>query len=228
MTLGKLKLLGAGIGCALLLAAGSRISLQTRNLETLQMICGGTWNPVCLRAQLSRLSNLEASYDSFRADSGTPGMDHEDRLEFLMAVLEAEARYGISHQILMAVATVESSLDPMAISTRNAHGLMQIRPTTALHLWPGFMASLGEKQSALTPSEALKDPRYSVLLAGYYLSHLRDRFGGNMSYALASYYVGPGRLKKGLNEGELLGQSYIQRVKLRMKSLRVLRAGLET
>ena len=86
--------------------------------------------------------------------------------------------YNLDSDWLTAIAIV-SSLNPRAVSSANAVGLMQIRqPQTAAHL--------GAKSRA-----SLFDPCTNVDLGGRYLRELTDRYKGDMQRALAAYRIGP-------------------------------------
>lgn len=96
-------------------------------------------------------------------------------------------RSAILHQLpetlLLAVARGESDFDPLARSTANARGLMQI-------LWPGTARHLGIHR--LTD---LHDPCTNVDAGARYLKELLTRYDGNMHLALAAYNYGPHRIR---------------------------------
>ena len=73
-----------------------------------------------------------------------------------------------------AVILVESGFNPRAISRSGARGLMQLMPATASRF--GISNSL--------------DPTQNVFAGARYLHFLMDRFGRNMSLALAAYNAG--------------------------------------
>jgi hypothetical protein len=86
--------------------------------------------------------------------------------------------YKISPRFLASVASVESSLNPKAVSGSDAIGLMQIRwPTTALEL------GIGSR-------DQLFDPCSNIKAGAKYLNQLVSRFGSRM-LALAAYHIGP-------------------------------------
>ncbi|MGY1751732.1 transglycosylase SLT domain-containing protein [Blastococcus sp. SYSU D01042] len=90
----------------------------------------------------------------------------------------AGARHGIDPALLAAVASVESSFDPGAVSPAGAQGLMQFMPATA--------AGLGV--SPLDPASAVDG-------AARYLTSLTGRFGST-ELALAAYNAGPGAVSR--------------------------------
>lgn len=97
----------------------------------------------------------------------------------LQAIQNAALSTGLSPALLKAVATVESGLDPHAVSSAGAVGLMQLMPDTAqgLGVNPNNMA-----QNALGGAE--------------YLKSLLNQFGQNVSLALAAYNAGPGAVQQ--------------------------------
>ncbi len=91
------------------------------------------------------------------------------------SIQNAAAQTGLSPALLKAVATVESGLDPSAVSSAGAIGLMQLMPETA--------QSLGVNAA---------NPAQNALGGAEYLKNLLNQFGHNLSLALAAYNAGPG------------------------------------
>ena len=133
---------------------------------------------------------------------------------FALNILEAEKRFGIDRDMLMAVALVESAFDEDAVSEKGAQGLFQILPGTARALWPEFVGSLDPSDpiQLMNPARDLNDTRVSTLLGAFYLSQLKSEFSGHMHLVLASYNVGPSKVKKAMKEGRLLRAEYVFRV----------------
>jgi transglycosylase-like protein with SLT domain len=83
-------------------------------------------------------------------------------------------RYHVDPQLVEAVVRVESDGNPRALSSKGAQGLMQLIPATAQRL------------GVQDPN----DPRQNVEGGVSYLRYLLDRFGGDVSLALAGYNAG--------------------------------------
>ena len=99
------------------------------------------------------------------------------------AVYYADAyadHYGVPRALVHAMIAQESAWNPLAISKKNAEGLMQLMPATAA------MYGVGN--------------RFSVIenLGGgiQYLSELLTAFHGDMRLAVAAYYCGPSHIQQ--------------------------------
>lgn len=87
----------------------------------------------------------------------------------------------------------ESSFNPDAVSSSNAIGLMQLKPSTAADM----LRKAGLPASAATAS-GLHNPDNNIRLGVAYLEHMQERFGPVVPYIAAAYNGGPGRLSRWL------------------------------
>jgi soluble lytic murein transglycosylase-like protein len=88
--------------------------------------------------------------------------------------------YGVSPKLALAVARTESRLNPQAISTRNAQGLMQLIPETS------------ERFNVKKPF----DPEQNVRGGLSYLRWLLAYYEGNVPLTLAAYNAGEGTVDR--------------------------------
>ena len=116
--------------------------------------------------------------------------------------IEASRKYGVSYDLLTAMAQQESGFNPDAVSRSGAMGIMQIMPETA--------KGLGLEH----PFDA-----YENIMAGAnYISQKLKEFNGNVDLALAAYNAGSNAVKQygGVPPyGETL--SYVKNIKAIMK-----------
>jgi soluble lytic murein transglycosylase-like protein len=99
---------------------------------------------------------------------------------FAAEIDAAAARNGVDPALLRGLIRQESNFNADARSPAGAMGLTQLMPATA--------AGLG----VANPS----DPAQSIEGGAKYLKQQLDRFGGDVSKALAAYNAGPGAVQK--------------------------------
>lgn len=87
---------------------------------------------------------------------------------------------GLSPRLVQSVVQVESGYNPRALSRKGAQGLMQLMPGTA--------SELGVEDAY--------DPDQNLRGGTRYLRQQLDRFGGDLSLALAAYNAGPSAVER--------------------------------
>ena len=97
-----------------------------------------------------------------------------DLAPYAREILEAAERYGVPERLISAVIRTESAFNPLAVSRKGAQGLMQLMPGTA---------------SLLGVQDAF-DPRQNIDGGVRHLRALIERFGDDLSLALAAYNAG--------------------------------------
>lgn len=106
----------------------------------------------------------------------------------------AEAKESdIDPKLVLAVAKVESSFNPAAVSPVGAVGIMQLMPNTAEWL----AAKLGEPYEG----DRLTDPEYNIHIGTEYLRFLMDYWNWDVVKAVASYNAGQTKVTEWLNSG---------------------------
>ena len=119
---------------------------------------------------------------------------------------ESATQHKLDPNLLIAVAIVESSLDPTAISKANALGLMQIK-------WPQTAKHLGIVNRTL-----LFDPCTNIEAGAKYLAEVREPYLSldeqpRSNMMLAAYRIGPNAVK-GFENLPAIVEDYIQKVRL--------------
>lgn len=100
--------------------------------------------------------------------------------QYTRLIAHAAKKQGVDQALVHAVVRVESNFRPLVISPKGAIGLMQLMPGTA--------RQLGVRNPA--------DPVQNLLGGTLYLKNLIDKFGGNLSLALAAYNAGAGNVSR--------------------------------
>lgn len=95
-------------------------------------------------------------------------------------ITAAARRHGIDPALLAGLVRQESNFDPSAGSPAGARGLTQLMPATA--------AGLGVSD--------VTDPAQALEGGARYLAQQLERFGGDVTLALAAYNAGPGAVQR--------------------------------
>ena len=144
------------------------------------------------------------------ADYNT-GLDKSSAVLIPEWILAESKKYGYDPLFLTALIITESSFYNRARSNRNAHGLMQLKPATAVAL-------ASEIRLQWKGTHTLYDPRKNIALGAYYLNKLVSRFG-DLTLALEAYNQGPSRLSRFLRKG-YLPQHYSKKVLKNYRQIR--------
>ena len=96
-------------------------------------------------------------------------------------------RYNLNPYLVLAIIKVESSFNPMAVSSKGAVGLMQMMPETAVYL-------ASKKGITIDDESLIADPLINVQLGIYYFHKLLKRYN-KLESALFAYNYGPGRFE---------------------------------
>jgi soluble lytic murein transglycosylase-like protein len=114
-------------------------------------------------------------------------------LYFVDEINDHAANNDLDPYIILSLIKEESHFNPLAISSSNARGLMQILPGTARDIsrWDGI-SPVGDFE-LFTPSKNLK-------LGSAYFRHIKKKLYNNSLYAVAAYNCGPGAVQRWLSK----------------------------
>jgi soluble lytic murein transglycosylase-like protein len=119
------------------------------------------------------------------------------------SMLAAAKKYELSPLLIDAVARQESGYRVNAVSRVGAIGVMQLMPGTA--------RMLGVRNP--------RDPQANIDGGARYLRRLLDRFGGDVSLALAAYNAGPARVERAGGIPRIAEtQNYVAKILARLTS----------
>lgn len=102
-------------------------------------------------------------------------------------------KYEVNPLLTLAVMREESHFRIDAVSSSNAHGLMQILPSTGEWLAGKMFGPVSFQNSDLFI------PSVNVEIGNYYLRYLLDKFDNNVVYAIAAYNWGETNLRRWLS-----------------------------
>lgn len=146
-----------------------KISKLHKDLTTIRRVLpDDAWTPPATAAATNVL-----------ASSRTGGPLAAAPAAYQQLFLAAEQKYGVSADLLAAVAKQESNFNPRAVSRAGARGLMQLMPGTARSL--GVTDSFDPKQAVDGAARLLRD-------------HLKTF--STVDLALAAYNAGPGAVRR--------------------------------
>lgn len=112
---------------------------------------------------------------------------------FYDAVMRRTHEESLNYAWVYAIIRQESAFQVDARSASNALGLMQLLPGTAGDMAKRKRISL---ENAQDEEAAIFDPVTNIRLGSAYLTHLLDRFDGNLLLATAAYNAGPSRARR--------------------------------
>jgi len=192
---------GAGTLCLAIAAAAAGPMLVAGSTPARVLALRGdadAWAQARAEAE-AHIAEIRAHLDARAAD-----IPADTRAVLARTVYHESRVRGLEPSLVLAVMEVESAYDPLAISPKNALGLMQILPSTGRAL----ARRLG---LAWHGPDTLFDPVVNTRLGIAYLEQLRDRFG-NVHLAIAAYNWGPTRIHAKLDRGDPLPMVYPKRV----------------
>ncbi len=130
---------------------------------------------------------------------------------YISAILNFSVDYQVDPFWIISIMMVESNFNVNAVSPKNAMGLMQIKPDTALFLYQLMQKDVSPDQVA----KNMHHPKENIEVGIFYLRKLLYNFRLNHRHATVAYNIGPNRLRSRLVEKNLDidSFSYLQKVK---------------
>lgn len=128
----------------------------------------------------------------------------------LSSVLTLSEDYQVDPIWIISIIMVESNFQFDAISPKNARGLMQIKPDTALHLYQLMQKNVPEDQV----NKNLNVPQENIEVGIFYLKKLLQNFRMNYGFATVAYNIGPQKLRNRLSEKSLDVKNFSYLVKV--------------
>ena len=110
-------------------------------------------------------------------------------------IIKYSQKYNLKPCLVAAVIRTESNFNEKAVSHRDAKGLMQIMPDTALWIAENMQVSNFNM-------ETLYDTEVNIAMGCWYLNNLNTEFNGDMNLVLAAYNGGRGNVQKWLKDKE--------------------------
>ena len=120
-------------------------------------------------------------------------------------VIRYAKQYDLPPALVFALILNESGYRPQVVSPAYAVGLMQILPQT------GAMIA-GELQETFD-EESLYDPETNIRFGCWYIRHLLNELGSDVSHAIAAYNAGPKAVRKWLrHKPELAQEIFVEEI----------------
>lgn len=116
-------------------------------------------------------------------------------LAYRSIVVKYSQEYEVDPFLIASIINVESRYDKLALSSKEAKGLMQISPQTGQ--WASEVLNIeGYKE------EDLFQPDLNIRIGAWYINRLFMEFDGNLDFVLAAYNAGSGNVNKWIVDEE--------------------------
>jgi soluble lytic murein transglycosylase-like protein len=129
---------------------------------------------------IARFENDDRIPPRVEISAASPGQSTPMPTTLDEIIQDASRRNNLDRELIRSVIRTESNFRVDAVSPKGARGLMQLMPETAEQL--GIVDVF--------------DPSENVEGGARYLRQLLDRFGGDLTRALAAYNAGPARVEQ--------------------------------
>ncbi len=110
-------------------------------------------------------------------------------LAYRNSIVPYSKEYEIDPYLVASIINVESRYDKLAMSSKEAKGLMQISPQTGQ--WASEVLEIENYTE-----EDLFDPDLNIRIGSWYINRLDKEFDGKLDLILAAYNAGSGNVNK--------------------------------
>ena len=114
--------------------------------------------------------------------------------EYSEYVSKYSQEYGVDENLIYALIKAESNFEADAVSNKNAHGLMQLLPSTA--------EEVANKNEIELTEQNILEPETNINIGTRYISTLLEKYE-YIEVALAAYNAGIGNVDKWINNGTI-------------------------
>jgi len=173
---------GAAFGDTLYLRSGKALKIERLSCDETACVAGLKGGDVQVRSidvlRVEPDEEVDVEPAMAGAPAAAPGPAAPRTIEELVA--DAARKYALPRSLVRAVARAESALDPAAVSSKGAQGVMQLMPATA--------KELGVRNAF--------DPAENIDAGCRLLRQLLEKYEGRVAEALAAYNAGAGAVAK--------------------------------
>lgn len=122
--------------------------------------------------------------------------------DYFLLLKQYSQEYGLDLDFMLRLMCVESGFNLNARSSQGAHGLMQVKFSTAREI-----------DSATKSFWQLYDPETNIRIGTAYFRQMLDRYNGDYRLAALAYNCGPTLLEERMALGHDLDASYFERIR---------------
>ena len=116
-------------------------------------------------------------------------------LAYRNIVVKYSEEYEVDPFLIASIINVESRYDKLALSSKEAKGLMQISPQTGQ--WASEVLKIQDYKE-----DDLFQPDLNIRIGTWYIDRLFKEFDGNLEFVLAAYNAGSGNVNKWIADKE--------------------------
>jgi soluble lytic murein transglycosylase len=188
-----------------LLGNGGLVDLAVRELQAAASADGGNWGPAEMAQLYIDTSHFDRAIEVmkrsvpsyFAVDIPTLPRVYWEALfprPYWADLKRFSLSNGLDPYLVASLIRQESEFNPLAVSRKNAVGLMQLLPKT------GKIVAHQVSLKHFSPAQ-LFTPEVNLQLGTRYFRGMVDQFGGSFEHALAAYNAGSDRVQDWMGQG---------------------------